>query len=109
MSTEGGLTRLPTLPAIAVEGIIPAGTAGLVGPNPVPQRMITSPGLAGTVVLPAKVPFLTAQLKSWRVATAALPGQRKNAGLAVWELTVAGAPAPPVAVVTLTDIVPVPA
>ena len=33
MSTEGSLTRLPTLPGIAVAGIVPAGTAGLLAPN----------------------------------------------------------------------------
>jgi hypothetical protein len=42
--------------------------------------MIVSPGLAGTVVVPANVPFLAARLKSCRVATAWLLGHAKNAG-----------------------------
>ena len=46
------------------------GAAGVVGPNPVPHRMITSPGLAATLVVPGNVPFFAARLKSWRVATA---------------------------------------
>jgi len=32
---------------LAPENTCPAGTAGFAGPNPVPHRMITSPGLAG--------------------------------------------------------------
>src|ERR1039458_6295019 len=35
----------------------------------VPQRIRTSPGLAGVVGVPGRVPFLAAQLKSCRVAT----------------------------------------
>jgi hypothetical protein len=33
----------------------PVGAAGLEGPNPVPQSMITSPGFAAMVVAPANV------------------------------------------------------
>src|ERR1700730_9721222 len=38
----------------------PDGEAGIVGPNPVAHRMSTPPGLAGTVVEPAKVPAFAA-------------------------------------------------
>ena len=56
---------------VVLDGVsAPAGADGLVGPKPVPHRMTTSPGAAGTVVSPANVPFLTASEKSWRVATA---------------------------------------
>src|SRR3954451_4918478 len=58
---------------------IPAATGGVVAPNPVPQRITTSPGLAATVAL-LKVPFFTARLASCRVATTWLPGHRKKAG-----------------------------
>src|SRR5258708_35381472 len=58
----------------------PNGAIGLVGPKPVPHRIITSPGFAGMVVVPEKVPFLTAQLKSWRVATGWPLRHSKNAG-----------------------------
>ena len=43
---------LPFVPGSEVGGIVrsaPAGAAGLVAPNPVPHKMITSPGAAGTV------------------------------------------------------------
>src|SRR5690349_18230782 len=75
----------------------PKGAAGVVGPKPVPQRMITSPGFAGVVALPS-VPFFTASVKSWRVATGYFPPQRKNAGSTEFEFTVAAALVPPVAV-----------
>src|SRR5689334_1405822 len=70
--------------------------------------MITSPGLAAAVVCPGKVPFLTAKLLSCRVAMLYLPVHRKNAGLAVWAVTLAGELVTP-EWVTVTDIVPVPA
>src|ERR1700720_1475924 len=78
----------------------PTGAGGLVGPNPVAHRMSTSPGLAATVVAPAKVPAFTAKLKSCRVATTWLPGHRKNAGL--YKLAVVVADAEPAGVVTVT-------
>ena len=47
---------------VAVDGTsTPTGAAGLVGPKPVPHRIKTSPGLAGTVAEPNS-PFFTAQL-----------------------------------------------
>jgi hypothetical protein len=38
----------------------PAGTGRSVGPKPVPQNVMVSPGCAGTVVVPENVPFLAA-------------------------------------------------
>src|SRR5688572_16495150 len=89
------------------EGICAPNGADFAGPKPVPQRMITSPGLAAVVVTPSKVPFLTANVKSWRVATGYFPAHRKNAGAIVVELTVEAALVPP-ELLTVTDIVPVP-
>src|ERR1019366_873180 len=83
----------------------PAGAAGIVGPNPVAQRMITSPGLAGVVVAPENVPALTAKLKSWRVATGWLPGHGKKAG-PYWLAVVGNAALVPPAVVTVTEVGP---
>jgi hypothetical protein len=42
----------------------PDGRIGVVGPNPVAHSVITSPGLAGTVVIPENTPSFTAELKS---------------------------------------------
>lgn len=36
---------------LAPEKTCPAGTEGPAGPNPVPHRMITSPGLAGAATV----------------------------------------------------------
>ena len=64
-----------TVGSVLVEYVVslgvtsPAGAAGVVAPKPVPQRMIVSPGFAGTVVAPANVLAFAAKLKSCRVAT----------------------------------------
>src|SRR5215475_9879566 len=86
---------------------MPSATGGVVGPKPVPHRMITSPGLAATVVAPGNVPSLTARLKSWRVATGWLFGHRKNAGPNCCDVTVDAELVPP-SVLTVTAIGPVP-
>ena len=87
---------------------MPAATGGVVGPKPVPQRISTSPGLAATVVAPAKVPFFTARLASeLRVATTWLFGHRKNAGACATTVAVTAALVP-LGVVTVTGTGPVP-
>src|SRR5438034_11404872 len=86
---------------------MPAATGGVVGPNAVPHRITTSPGFAATVVAPAKVPFLTARLPFWKVATAWLPGHRKNAGCD-WTTVAVTAALVPFALVTVTGTGPVP-
>src|SRR6185295_12397539 len=86
---------------------MPASTGGVVGPKPVPHRITTSPGFAATVAAPAKVPFLTARLPFWKVATAWLPGHRKNAGAACTTVAVTAALVP-LALVTVTGTGPVP-
>jgi hypothetical protein len=43
-----------------VEVATPIGAVGLVGPNPVPHRITTSPGFAGTVAAPGNVPAFAA-------------------------------------------------
>jgi hypothetical protein len=61
--TIAGMLSIVTVGRVVVEYVVALGTAapggatGEVGPNPVPQRMITSPGFAATVVVPGKVPF----------------------------------------------------
>ena len=55
----GGITAISELDIALRNGCI----TGLVGPNPVPQRMISSPGAAGTVLSPAMAPFFTASVK----------------------------------------------
>jgi hypothetical protein len=42
--------------------VIPTGIAGVVGPKPVPHKMITESGLAGVVTAPATAPFFAATL-----------------------------------------------
>src|SRR5258708_11842317 len=85
-----------------------AATGGVVGPNPVPQRMRTSRGLAAIVVAPAKVPAFAARLASeLRVATAWLLGHRKKAGDCATTLAVTAALVP-LGVVTVTGTGPVP-
>src|SRR6266481_514399 len=102
-----------TVTGLAVEYVLSAGTcmpgvtAGLVGPNPVPQRMITSPGFAATVLVGAKVPSFTARLKSCRVATVYFPTHRKNAGWTCWAVAVTAGLVPP-DVVTVTGMLPSP-
>src|SRR5450432_325766 len=86
---------------------MPAGTGGLVGPKPVPQRVNTSPGLAATVVAPAKVPSLAARLASSRFATTWLLGHRKNAGACCTTVAV-NAALLPFPLVTVTGTGPVP-
>jgi hypothetical protein len=47
---------------ISVDGTrAPTGAEGMVGPNPVPQRIMISPGAAGAVFW-GNVPFFTASL-----------------------------------------------
>ena len=87
---------------------MPGGTAGAVGPKPVPHKIMTSPGLAGTVVAPANVPFFTAHVKSLWVATGCPPGQRNNPGSYVDESTLK-AGLLPAGVFTTTGTTPVPA
>src|SRR5450759_2390029 len=74
------LTGLAT-PATGFKGgNTPGAIAGLVAPKPVPHRMITSPGFAGTVFTAWNRPAPAARLKSGRAATAYFPLHRKNAG-----------------------------
>ena len=75
-------------------GNTPAGTVGLVGPRPVPHSVMTSPGLAGPVVCPEKVPFLAAIVKSLCVATGWLFGHGQNAGATVSTVVVKAALVP---------------
>src|ERR1700722_5667261 len=84
--TVAGRLSMVTVGSALVEYVVspgvstPTGAAGVVGPKPVPHRMIVSPGFAGTVVEPANVPLFAAKLKSCRVATTWLLGHGKNAG-----------------------------
>src|SRR5271154_3796334 len=80
---------------------------GLVGPKPVPQRMIVSPGLAATVGVP-KVPFLTASVKSGKWDAMGCPlGHSKNAGPYWLEVTMNVLLVPPL-VATVTGREPNP-
>src|SRR6266545_1945182 len=81
------------------DGSAPSGNAGLVGPNPVPHRMITSPGLAATVPAtragsPIRAP------SGLRVAMAQVPLYMKNAGENGCMAAVAGSLACPLLVTT---------
>src|ERR1035438_1433715 len=77
MVTVTGLARLATG---REGGNTPGATDGLAAPKPVPHKMITSPGFAGTVGIPSNSPAGAARLKSGRVAIAYFPLHRKNAG-----------------------------
>src|SRR5438128_11841253 len=87
---------------------MPAGAAGLVGPNPVPHRIMMSPGFAATVVAPANVPAFAAKEKFCRVATAWLPGHKKNAGPCAIADTAVNALLAAPATATVTDTGPAP-
>jgi hypothetical protein len=67
----------------------PSGAGGLVGPKPVPHRMIVSPGFAGAVVTP-RDPLAAAYVKSTCVATTCFAGQGKKAGWTDCELMANG-------------------
>src|SRR5205085_6908485 len=87
------------------------GGAGLVGPKPVPQRTIVSPGLAGVVVTPAsKNPAGAYHFNPVpSVATAYFP-QGKNAGENCCNATLKGALVPlPLLTTTFTSPMAAPA
>src|SRR5450759_5272834 len=50
------VTGFATLASGLAGGTIPGVTVGVVAPNPVPHKMIVSPGFAGTVVTPGTMP-----------------------------------------------------
>src|SRR5438045_3933216 len=79
-----------------------AGAAGFVGPKPVPQSVMVSPGLAGTVVTPApKNPAGAIQVAPM-VATGYLP-HGKKAGEYFCKFTLKGALVPlPLLTITFT-------
>src|SRR5437899_155019 len=89
------LTGDTTLHTWFAGGKVPGATAGFVVPNPVPQRMIGSPGFAGTVAVPGNRPEAPTRLKSSRVATVYFPFHRKKAGDAACNCALDAAPFAP--------------
>src|ERR1035438_8477191 len=88
MVTVTGLTRFATG---SEGGNTPGATDGLAAPQPVPHKMITSPGLAGTDGARSGSPARRTGIYSRGWATASFPLRRKTAGDTVCNCSVSAA------------------